>query len=152
MKLTCPDCARQVFDEVGGAWFKCRVCNRSHPRKDCLQQRQSGPKSRTTRGRSDRQEKHTARRYSGQRTANSGALDDKGDVVVRGRLRIEDKTTKSESYTLRERDLQRLAGQAQGDEMPVFKVAFRDNLAAQYVILPQAWFDELLERAEWLTE
>lgn len=102
-------------------------------------------KKETTRGRSDRQEKFTAKTYGGRRTKNSGAMDEKADVIVKDTFRFEDKTTKHASFTLKLKDLQRLEKQAKGDEMPVFKIAFEDDLRKQYCVIPEHWFQFLVE-------
>lgn len=77
-------------------------------------------------------------------------MDDKADVVVRDVLRIEDKTTLKRSYSLKLDDLLRLQGQTKGDEMPVLKVCFEDNLRQQYCIIPEHWFVFLLEESGML--
>lgn len=92
-------------------------------------------KRRTTRGRSARQEKHAAKKYGGRVTANSGALDDKGDIVVAGRLRIEAKTTKASSFKLKLSDLEKIRAQSSARELPVFQVCFEDDLNKQYCVV-----------------
>ena len=103
-----------------------------------------GSYSTSTRRRSDRQEGHNARRVGGCVTANSGAGRDKGDVKVRGLLREEDKTTQKASYVLKLDDLRKVSAAAQGDEIPIMRIAFEDDLRQQYVVVSGDWFQLLL--------
>ena len=132
-----------------GHRFRCSQCNRSFTRHECRvkEAKTYSSKRGTTRGRSDRQEKHTARKFRGRQTLNSGALDDKGDVKVDNVLRIEDKTTNARSYVLHLDDLLRLSAQTYGDEVPILKVCFEDNLRQQFAIIPAHWLEYLLEQS-----
>lgn len=150
MKLVCPTCGNQnLSPSPTGRGLLCKNCRRQVSRKDAQKSSTTRSKRRTTRGRSERQEKRTARQYGGKQTKNSGAMDDKGDVKVEGKLRIEDKTTKKRSYRLTLSDLRKVARAAKGDEMPVMKICFEDDLRQQFVVLPEPYFRRLLEDAEW---
>jgi hypothetical protein len=151
--LKCPACQAEGYLKHTFASrhkLQCMQCSRVFSEQEIIRIVLDAPtsKRRTTRGRSDRQEKRTAKKYSGQRTLNSGAMDDKGDVKVAGKYRFEDKTTRGRSYVLKLDDLRKLARQARGDEMPVLKVCFEDNLDQQYCVIPQDWFDQLLRDDE----
>lgn len=145
-QFECPVCGSESLSpSPTGRGLLCGDCNRQVSRKNAEVKTRTKAKRKTTRGRSDRQEKHTARNYGGRRTANSGAMDDKGDVKVKDQFRFEDKTTRGRSYVLKLEDLLKLARAAKGDEMPVLKVCFEDDLQRQYVIIPEPWFRQLIE-------
>jgi hypothetical protein len=139
----CPQCTLRinVSEAPAGRGYVCRACDFQfgdpHEKKRL-------PKRETTRGRSSRQEKFNARSVGGRLTANSGAGKDKGDVKIRGLLREEDKTTTKDSFVLRRADLRKIAAAAQGDEIPIMRIAFEDNLREQFVVLPSDWFEQLL--------
>ena len=50
--------------------------------------------------RSRKQERELAERLGGRRTAASGSKDEKGDVRVKGFVRLEAKTTKHKSFSV----------------------------------------------------
>jgi hypothetical protein len=139
----CPQCTLRVgvSEAPTGRGYVCKACliqfGDSHERKRL-------PKRETTRGRSSRQERFNARGLGGELTANSGAGRDKGDIKIRGVLREEDKTTVRASFVLQRADLRKVAAAAQGDEIPVMRISFEDNLREQYVVVPGDWFDLLL--------
>lgn len=138
----CPLCNRDGRPwrvAPNGTSLICGLCNAQfRPEKG------RGSYSTSTRARSDRQEGHNARRVGGRVTANSGAGHDKGDVKVPGLLREEDKTTEKASYVLKLADLRKVAAAARGDEIPIMRIAFEDDLRQQYVVLPSDWFQQLL--------
>ena len=140
----CPHCGGTVVPSPVGRRWICRPCGLTviPVRKAEHIKRHS-----TTRGRSDRQEKRTAKKFKGRRTRNSGAGRDKADVKVAGILRIEDKTTRFKSFSLKRADLRKLGSQCMGDEMPVFKIAFEDDLSEQYCVIPEHWLLYLLKEA-----
>ena len=145
MGIVCPRChgTKSVAAPTGFQKLKCTECRTvfSAPSR-----KRVGPKRRTTRGRSDVQEGHNKRGTRGARsTPNSGAMDDKGDVKVPGLLREEDKTTYARSFSLRLADLQKVAAAARGDEMPIMRISFEDDLNQQYVVMDSHWFNQLFE-------
>lgn len=99
--------------------------------------------AKSTRARSERQEKHNARANGGRLTANSGAGSDKGDVKVPGVLREECKTTLAASYVLKLEDLRKVVAAARRDEIPIMRIAFGDNLREQFVVIESGWFQTL---------
>lgn len=139
----CPNCNQRAgVAPVANEWL-CPRCNRTfRPVKPA---RSRAGFAASTRARSSRQERHNARAVGGYLTANSGAGHDKGDIKVRGLLREEDKTTTKRSYVLRLDDLVRVSAAAVGDEIPILRISFEDNLAQQYVVMPSEWFQQLLE-------
>ncbi len=149
-EFECPLCGGPVVPAPVGRRMACSPCSRTFSRHECKTKVPgTRKKSQTTRG---RQEKRTAKTYGGRQTLNSGAMSDKGDVKVEGVLRIEDKTTRARSYVLKLEDLQKVARAANGDEMPVMKVSFEDDLRKQYVIIPEAWFAYLIKASGILDE
>jgi len=145
--VACPWCGPHVpvrAAPVGYDRWTCSSCGRSYSRDEATEtEAAAGRYGRSTRKRSDRQERNNAREVGGRVTANSGAGRDKGDVKVRGLLREEDKTTRGRSYVLKLDDLRKVAAAAQGDEIPVLCVSFEDDLAQQYVVVPRAWFQQM---------
>lgn len=136
----CPTCATNAY--VGptehALTLHCHGCGRAievHP--------SSRGFAKSTRARSDRQEKFNSRKVGGRRTSNSGAGSDKGDVKVPGVLREECKTTLAASYVLRLSDLQKVGAAARGDEIPILRIAFGDDLREQFVVLDSGWFQAL---------
>lgn len=78
--------------------------------------------------RSKKQEKELALKVGGRRTAASGSKDEKGDIRVRGVMRIEAKTTKHKSFsvTLEMIDQIEMAALV-SDEVPIIAIEFNDN-------------------------
>ena len=140
----CPRCISRTNVRpapTGRGAFLCTTCGAQFRPEDVGG---GGTYKYSTRRRSDRQEGHNARRVEGRVTVNSGAGRDKGDVKVSGLLREEDKTTEKASYVLKLADLRKVAAAARGDEIPIMRIAFEDDLRQQYVVLPSDWFQQLL--------
>lgn len=78
--------------------------------------------------RSASQEKEIANRLGGRATLASGALDQKGDVQVKGVLRVEAKTTSKQSFRVT-RDMLRKIEQAAlpNNELPAMEIEFLDG-------------------------
>jgi len=75
--------------------------------------------------RSRKQERELATRLGGSRTLASGSGDEKGDVRLRGVLRIEAKTTKHKSFSVTLDMIKQIEEAAlSGGEMPVIVVEF----------------------------
>ena len=124
---------------------KCRTCGRTWLRDQLIE----GPKLRpATRKASDRQEKKNARDVGGRRTVSSGSTPfDKADVKVKGKLRMECKTTDNASYGLKRTELELLSSQAKDDEIPVFMIEFTSGgNIAEYAVLPKDWLLQLLPK------
>lgn len=78
--------------------------------------------------RSRRQEKEIATKLGGRRTAASGSKDEKGDVRLKGVLRIEAKTTKNKSFSVTLDMISQIEEAAlASDEMPVIAIEFNDG-------------------------
>lgn len=78
--------------------------------------------------RAPKQEKELARRLGGRTTVASGSKVEKGDVRLRGVVRIEAKTTKNKSFSVT-RDMVRKIEEAavSCDELPVIVIEFNDG-------------------------
>ena len=141
----CPRGARAdaVSEAPSGRVLICDDCNRTFPFP--VKKRSAAGRGGSTRARSHRQESHNARAVGGRLTVNSGAGRDKGDVKLPGRLREEDKTTLKASYVLKLDDLRKLQAAAQGDEMPIMRIAFGDDLRSQFVVIQSEWFNHLFK-------
>lgn len=78
--------------------------------------------------RSSKQEKEIAERLGGRRTAASGSKDEKGDVRLKGVLRIEAKTTKHKSFSVTLDMIAQIEEAALSTgEMPVIAIEFNDG-------------------------
>jgi hypothetical protein len=144
----CPNCGSTDLRHWSGSSFSCGDCG-SVLRQSQLEDVSPPPLTRPTRTISDRQEKINAKRYEGRRTIASGSTPvDKGDVKGEG-FRMECKSTEKKSFSLKLEDLHKLIAQANDGEIPAFTIEFRPQDRAgkyeQYVVLPDAWFKELLE-------
>lgn len=154
-KKCCPNCGSTDLRHWSGSAFSCGGC-RSILRPSQLEDASPPPLTRPTRTISDRQEKINAKRYEGRRTIASGSTPvDKGDVKGEG-FRMECKSTEKKSYSLKLEDLHKLISQANDGEIPAFTIEFRPQDRAgkyeQYVVLPDAWFKELLETYKQATD
>lgn len=75
--------------------------------------------------RSKRQEKEIAERLGGRRTAASGSKDEKGDVRLRGVMRVEAKTTKNRSFSVTLDMVEQIESAALAcNEIPVIAIEF----------------------------
>lgn len=78
--------------------------------------------------RSRKQEQEIADRIGGRRTAASGAREEKGDVRLRGVVRVEAKTTKHKSFSVTLDMIEKLENAALPcGELPVILVEFNDG-------------------------
>ncbi len=78
--------------------------------------------------RAPRQEREIAKNLRGTLTPASGAKDTKGDVRIKGVVRIEAKTTKNKSFSVTLDMVNKLETAATGvAEMPVFIIEFNDG-------------------------
>lgn len=78
---------------------------------------------------------------------NSGAVSgSKGDVRKKGVARVEAKFTAAASFPLKLEELEKIAGECEGKEKPVFVIDFREpltnRLKDRYAVVP---FDDLKE-------
>lgn len=97
-----------------------------------------------------KQEKETGERFKGFRTPASGAREVKGDVRVKGKMRIECKTTKHKSFSVTLDMVRKIeeAGLIGGGEVPVLLVEFNDNgkKLGEVAVIPSYLLDDFLER------
>lgn len=99
-----------------------------------------------------KQEKEAALRFGGSAIARSGAGDIKGDVRVKGKIRIECKTTKHASFSVTLDTLRKVEEAAlSGAEIPVLIVGFNTpegNPLGEVAVIPRYLLDELMSRWE----
>lgn len=75
--------------------------------------------------RAPKQEKQLALRFAGRTTVASGSKDEKGDVRVKGALRIEAKTTKNKSFSVTLDMVRKIEEAALAcDELPAMVIEF----------------------------
>lgn len=100
--------------------------------------------------RARKQEKETAKRVSGYPTPASGAREVKGDVRVKGKARIECKTTKNKSFSVTLDMARRIEEAAMvAGEIPVLLVEFNDGFGkrlGELAVVPSYLIDDLLSR------
>jgi hypothetical protein len=97
--------------------------------------------------RAPKQERELAKRVGGKLTPASGARDVKGDVRVKGVLRIEAKTTKNASFSVSLDMIRKIEeAAALSAELPVIIVEFNDgngNKLKEIAICPTYVIDQL---------
>jgi hypothetical protein len=85
-----------------------------------------------------------AKQVGGRQTIASGQTPiDKADVRSES-VRVECKYTDRMSFGLKVEDLQKVANQTTGEQIPLFYIEFREA-GAGYFVVPEAWFLQLLE-------
>lgn len=106
-----------------------------------------GSKLNASQRRSKVQEKETASRLGGRVTKQSGGgIFEKGDVRVKGLVRVESKTTKHSSFSVTDAMLDKIEMQAlAAGEMPVFEVDLRNGERGVYVV-PKWCLDGLIQQ------
>jgi hypothetical protein len=96
--------------------------------------------------RSRLQEKKAAVRMGGKVQPGSGAGRAKSDVRVVGRMRMECKLTRANSYSLKLASLQKLERELSAGEDPAFEIEYQGVYPyLRYVVIPGWLFDHLLE-------
>lgn len=99
--------------------------------------------------RAKKQERETAARLRGRLTPASGAKDEKGDVRVRGIVRVECKTTKHKSFSVTLDMAQKIEEAAlSGAEIPVLLIEFNDNAGkslGELAVIPSYLLEELCQ-------
>lgn len=99
--------------------------------------------------RAPQQEKKSAERLGGKKTKASGAGKfEKGDVRVRGLLRLDAKTTKHKSFRVTAEMIDDLeASAAQAGEFPVFEVEVdNEGRPRSCYVIPRWALDDLVQR------
>ena len=101
--------------------------------------------------RSRKQERELAGRLGGRRTAASGSKDEKGDVRLKGILRLEAKTTKHKSFSVTREMVQQIEQAALSTgEMPVIAIEFINEQGkpiCSVAVVPMYVLDLLKEQA-----
>jgi hypothetical protein len=102
---------------------------------------------------SRRQEDSIAERLGGRRQPGSGAIEGvKGDVKVEGKYRIEAKHTKQKSYRVTREELNKIRGECEGTETPLFVIDFVDPSTGRspdrWVLMPFHRFEQMDEQAD----
>jgi len=147
-KPYCPFCDSPNIRPWALGKLKCRGCGRIFKKAEAVTKDYVPRTTRSPRKMSQSQERRTARQVKGRPTVASGSTPnrrEKGDVRADD-LRVECKFTGKKSFSLKKEELDKIAGEAQGDEMPVFAVEFRSEKGRdEYYIVPKGWFLELLE-------
>lgn len=97
--------------------------------------------------RSRKQEKELAGRLGGSTTVASGSKMEKGDVRIKGVMRIEAKTTKNNSFSVTREMIAKIedAALASG-EVPAIAIEFTDgrgNKVMEVAVVPMYVLDEL---------
>ncbi len=89
-------------------------------------------------------EKETAKRIGGRQTKGSGSSYEKGDVRIKGLVRIESKTTKNKSFSVNEEMIDKIENATNGsNEVPVIEIEILGGARRVYVV--PAWaMDDLL--------
>ena len=127
--------------------MRCMGCNQDIP-KALLVTAAAEPKPKPGHVKkiSQVQEKANAKDLGGRVTPASGAGKWQKSDVRSEEVRLECKVTEKASYALKKTELDKVASEAQGDEMPVFSVKFRQPTGdSEYYIVSKDWFLELLQ-------
>lgn len=94
--------------------------------------------------RSRAQEKETAKRVGGRVTPGSGNGSVKGDVRLKGVVRVENKTTKNKSFSVTEDMIRKIEEATFGtDEIPVIHIEISSG-AKTVVVMPDWALDLIL--------
>jgi translation elongation factor EF-Tu-like GTPase len=100
--------------------------------------------------RAKKQEKDAATRFRGYGTPASGSRDVKGDVRVKGKARIECKTTKNKSFSVTLEMARKIEEAAlSGGEIPVLLVEYTDGFGkvlGEVAVIPSYCLDDFFER------
>ena len=97
----------------------------------------------------DKQERRLAKKLGGRTTAASGALDEKGDVRLKGIARIEAKCTSNKSFSVTSEMIQKIENASVGHgEVPVIQIEFlgqRGQVIDSVAVIPMGYLEKLLE-------
>lgn len=98
--------------------------------------------------RAPKQERELAKRLGGRVTPASGSRDVKGDVRIKGVLRLEAKTTKNKSFSVTLDMVRKIEeAAASGGELPVLVVEFNDGMGrklAEVAVCPTYVLDSIV--------
>lgn len=93
------------------------------------------------------QEKETAKRIGGVQTKGSGSGHVKGDVRLKGMIRVENKTTKNKSFSVTCEHIDKLKDAVFGSgEIPMMQVEINSG-SHKFVVIPDTFLDFLLDAA-----
>jgi len=99
--------------------------------------------------RAKKQEREIAKKIGGRITPASGARDVKGDVRIKGIIRIEAKTTKAASFSVTTEMIDKIEAAAVGSaEMPALVIEFNDGFGRkirEVAVVPMYSLQTLLE-------
>ncbi len=99
--------------------------------------------------RAKKQEKELSVRMSARTTSASGSRDEKGDVRLKGVVRIEAKTTKNKSFSVTTDMIDKIECAAtQSGEMPVLIIEFNDGFGRKLkecAVLPMYALQTLID-------
>lgn len=97
-----------------------------------------------------KQERHLAKTLGGRVTSASGALDEKGDVRLRGIARIEAKCTSNKSFSVDRNMIQKIENASVGHgEIPVVQIEFlgtKGQVADSCAVIPMKYLEMLIEK------
>lgn len=95
--------------------------------------------------RARQQEKSTAKRIGGVTTKGSGNGVEKGDVRVRGVARVENKTTKHNSFSITTEHLDKLDRAVLGtNEIPMMQIELASG-SRSFVVIPDIYLEDIIE-------
>lgn len=98
-------------------------------------------KEQTTRSRSDKQETRLAKKFGGRKTSNSGAKFGENDVKTPD-FSIEAKTTKSEQFILKLKELKKMQTKTPFHKKGLFAINF-ENTGDEFILLSLSDFLEI---------
>lgn len=102
--------------------------------------------------RAPNQEKETATRIGGKPTPRSGAGVVKGDVRVRGVVRVENKTTEHKSFSVTVEHIAKLeAAVASVTEIPMMQIEL-DGGRVSFVLIPDKYLEQIVDALKLSSE
>lgn len=107
------------------------------------------PPPRTSLQNAQKQERENARRYGGRVTVGSGNRVEKGDVRVKGKLRMECKSTKHASFSVTRDMLEKIEREAgMAGEIPALVVRFLEggHTSDELAVVPMWVLDRICTR------
>lgn len=97
----------------------------------------------STRKRSGSQENSLAKRFSGKKTPNSGAVFSENDLRTRT-LDIEAKTTGKKSFAITEKLLDSIAVKSVGDRIPTLVIRFEQS-GKEYAVIDLNYIEQIIQ-------
>lgn len=102
--------------------------------------------------RSKQQEKETANRLGGKVIHRSGAGFEKGDVVLRGVARIENKTTEKRSFSISVNHISKIEESISGTgEIPFMQIELMGG-ASKFIVMPDRYLEDIVYALQQLKE